>query len=135
MYNKYSNRPFEIDDVKHSNYVRLYNILITREKAAGVQTNDVDFDIEDVYIMAKVVCEWKCVLSGKKFQTLEATKWNPQKKTDVHNMVLMNNVDSKKHQTIKSLDELYTPEQIKAVNDLLLRAQGYLNSKVQTFVS
>ena len=121
--------------MKHSNYVRLLNILQTREKTAGVQAPDLDFDIEDVYIMAKYVCDWKCVLTGKKFQTLEATKWDPKKKTNVFNMVLMNNVDSKKHQNIKSLEELYTREQIDHVQALLLKAKRYIDSKEQIFIS
>lgn len=54
-----------MDDVRATNYARLYSHILNQAKKANIPQEDVEIDIEDMYIIAREVYNWKCLICGK----------------------------------------------------------------------
>eukprot|EP01016_Furgasonia_blochmanni_P014419 TRINITY_DN1754_c0_g1_i5.p1 TRINITY_DN1754_c0_g1~~TRINITY_DN1754_c0_g1_i5.p1 ORF type:complete len:395 (-),score=44.79 TRINITY_DN1754_c0_g1_i5:28-1212(-) len=127
-------KPHNIDEVKANNYNRMYQLLCSFEKKAGVHENDMHFDVEDIYMLTREVYEWKCVITQKKHQNMEAVKWDPEKPTTVTNIVLMNGEDAAKHKPLQKLGDTYPKEVVERVEGFLkLAAQIAAKNKPQYF--
>lgn len=74
-----------MDDVKQTTYNRLYQLVLTLGKKQGIKVEDLNIDIEDMYIIARETYDWKCILCGlfiilsidTRSLALELVKWDP----------------------------------------------------------
>ena len=81
-------------------------MLQHREKKANTPQEDLDFDLEDIYILARHVFQWRCFLTGNK-NNLELVRWDALNKPSPNNLVLLNAVEAKKHlQGVKYSEEI-----------------------------
>ena len=103
-----------MDEVKSNNYQKLLQALITKEKKKGFKEDDIEFDIEDTYILAREVFEWECVITGKKYNGLEFVQWDPKKELSVRNVVLMTRESARKHAEYTDIEGKY-PEFVLAL--------------------
>ena len=101
-------RPHVIDETKSNNYQKLYQVLLHREKKAKTPEEDRDFDVEDVYILARVF-QWRCFLTGNK-NSLELVRWDPKKKPTLTNLVLLNVPQAQKHLLHDDISTVYDAE-------------------------
>ena len=95
--------------------MKIYQILCTAEKKKGIPENEQEFDLEDIYILARDVFEWECVITGKKHQSIEAVKWDPKKPTNIRNIVLLSGNAIKEHSKVTELPGPYKSEQLEKV--------------------
>lgn len=63
----------------------------------GIRADDINIDIEDMYIIARETYDWKCLICGKLFSkiidkrslALELVKWDPEGEISLKNLVPM----------------------------------------------
>lgn len=49
-----------------NHYSRFHTMLIGRAKKIGKTLEDLNLDMEEIYILVRDVYEWKCLLKGKR---------------------------------------------------------------------
>jgi len=118
-----------MDEVKSNNYQKLLQALITKEKKKGFKEDDIEFDIEDTYILAREVFEWECVITGKKYNGLEFVQWDPKKELSVRNVVLMTRESARKHAEYTDIEGKYPEEIYKKVAEKFEKLEGILKAK------
>lgn len=119
--------PHVIDETKSNNYQKLYQVLQHREKKAKTPESDLDFDVEDVYILSRVF-EWKCFLTGNK-NNLELVRWDPKKKPSISNLVLLNVPQAQKHLANEDISIAYDQDTHKKILEKFTLAQQIKKSK------
>jgi hypothetical protein len=99
-----------LDEVKENNYQKLKEHLIKREIKIGTKEDDIEFDIQDAYIVTRELFDWKCIVTEKNYSGVELVRWDPEKKLDVRNAVLMTTEAMKKHMTYDNIQGKYPLE-------------------------
>jgi len=110
-------RPLIVEDVKVNEYEKLMKNLTNEEKKRGVRSDDLAVDIEDVYILAREVFEWTCVITNKRLHNLELVRWNPKKKASIRNLVLMSEEAAKGHRKHTDIFGAYPSATLENINE------------------
>ena len=126
-------RPHCIDEVKANNYQKLLQGLINKEKKKGFKEEDIEFDIEDTYILAREIFEWSCVITDKKYHGLEFVQWDPKKKLTVKNVVLMTGDLAKKHAELDSIEGKYDVDAYQKVKEAQEKLEIRLKQKIPIY--
>ena len=107
-------RPHKLDDVKFNNYARVAQILVNNEKLKGMREENMNFDISDAVMVTRDVCDWHCLVTQKKQNSMELVRWNPEQPASVYNMALLNCKEAKKHYELKTMQEVasYYPKEV-----------------------
>ncbi len=125
-----------IDDVKANNYQKLSQQLVARvSKAKNIKSEDIDFDVEDAYILAREVWDWTCVMTGQKHHGLEFVQWDPEKPLNIRNVVLIKGELGAKHLELKSLkDAKYSSEIMQKVKDGFEKLEEKIKKRERVWV-
>jgi hypothetical protein len=126
-------RPHVLDEVKANNYHKLWQLLINKEKKKGFKEDDIEFDIEDTYILAREIFDWSCLITEKKYHGLEFVQWDPKKKLTVKNVVLMTGELARKHAEYDSSEGKYEPAIYKKVEEAQEKLEERLKHKIPVY--
>ncbi|KAL4485467.1 hypothetical protein ABPG72_008335 [Tetrahymena utriculariae] len=120
-------KPFLIDEVKQANYAKLFNNLQQEARKIGISYEDLEFDMEDIYIVAREIYDWKEVVTDKKACGGLVVRWNPEQPFKPENFVLLNFQDAKKHSTFTKFSEVQDAYPKEILEKVVKKQQIYRN--------
>lgn len=93
-----------LDDVKSTLYQKIHNRLLSDEKKMGVDHENMEVDIDDVYLLLRHIFEWRCFMTGKTdLKQYYLVRWDMAKPATLRNTVVMCKEAYDRHITYKSL--------------------------------
>lgn len=111
--------------------MKIFNRLISDERKLGVDTDEMCFDIDDVYLLMRHIFEWTCFITGKKnLNQYYVTRWDPEQPISLFNSVILGKTAYDQHIAFKTLKAIGYDEHVYERMDAKRRLiQDYKDKK------